>query len=151
MDLDRFFTRINPLIVVVLRTPVLHWLLSPALLLITVTGRRSGRRYTIPVGYQRHGDRLVVLVSKARRKSWWRNYEERREIDVLLRRRRLSGCAEVVAPERAEFAELIEATFRRMPGICLQFGVTYDRRCGLTHDQIAHLGREAAVVEIFVE
>jgi deazaflavin-dependent oxidoreductase (nitroreductase family) len=35
------------------------------LLLLTTTGRKSGRRHTIPVLYTRHGDSYVVLASKA--------------------------------------------------------------------------------------
>ena len=60
MSVDSSAGRINPLVAAVLRSPF-HWLLSFGLMLITVTGRRSGRRYTIPVGYQRHGDLLVTL------------------------------------------------------------------------------------------
>jgi hypothetical protein len=42
---------INPLVRWLIRSP-LHWLASRRLALITYTGRRSGRAYTIPVGYQ---------------------------------------------------------------------------------------------------
>ena len=50
MDIDRLMTRLNPVIGAVLRSP-LHPLLSHGLALLHVTGRRSGRRYWIPVGY----------------------------------------------------------------------------------------------------
>ena len=76
-------TRVNPVIVGILRSP-LHGLMSSGLLLLTVTGRRTGRRYTIPVGYQRDGDRLVILVSKARRKNWWRNYLDPAPVEMLV-------------------------------------------------------------------
>ena len=38
-------------------------------MLLTVTGRRTGRRYTIPVGYRRDGALPDALVSKARRNA----------------------------------------------------------------------------------
>ena len=72
MSVDSFFSRLNPLIGLVLRTPLVHWALSPGLMLITVTGRKTGRRYTIPVGYQRTRDDFTVLVSEAWRKQWAR-------------------------------------------------------------------------------
>ena len=69
MDLDRLMTRLNPLVAWVLRSP-LHPLLDRVLLLLRVTGRQTGRQYWIPVGYQRDGDTITVLVSKAPRKQW---------------------------------------------------------------------------------
>ncbi|TFH22785.1 MAG: DUF385 domain-containing protein [Myxococcales bacterium] len=148
MDLDRFFTRINPLVVSILHAPGLHWILSTGLLTITVTGRRSGRAYTIPVGYQSCGDDLVVLVSKARRKNWWRNYEEPRALELHLHGRSRSGVAHLVASDSKEFGRHAERTFRRLPGIARQFGIRFDRRRGLTPDQLEQLRREGAIVRI---
>ena len=67
MDVDRLMTRLNPAVVWVLRSR-LHGLLSWGLMLVTVTGRRTGRTYTIPVGYQRDREAITVLVSKPSRK-----------------------------------------------------------------------------------
>src|SRR5262249_11219572 len=86
VDIDRVMQRLNPVVAWLLRSP-LHPLLDWGLMLVTVTGRRSGRVYTIPVGYQRDGDGLVVLVSKPSRKQWWRNYRDRRPIGVVLQGR----------------------------------------------------------------
>ena len=114
MDLDRVMTTLNPAIVWILRSP-LHPLLSAALMLITVTGRRSGRRYTIPVGYQRDGARFTILVSKARRKNWWRNYLDPRPAELHVHGRTLRGRAWVVPDDSEEFRDAIEATFHRLP------------------------------------
>ena len=65
----------NPLVKGVLSTP-LHPLLSRSLALITVTGTRSGRRYTFPVGYRQTGDRVIVNVGWPERKHWWRNLRD---------------------------------------------------------------------------
>lgn len=62
----------NPAVRAVLSSP-LHPLLSRRLALITVIGRRSGRRYTFPVGYRQDGDRVIVNVGWPERKQWWRN------------------------------------------------------------------------------
>jgi F420H(2)-dependent quinone reductase len=63
---------INPLVRLLIRSP-LHPLVSRRIALITFTGRRSGRRYTIPVGYQIAGTRLTITVGSPERKVWWRN------------------------------------------------------------------------------
>lgn len=149
MDFDRVMSRLNPLVVALLRSP-LHGLASRGLLLLTVTGRRTGRRYTIPVGYQMDGDRFVILVSKARRKNWWRNYRDPAPVELLVAGRELVGMGWVVQPESFEFRKNVERTFRRMPWLSRQFAIDYDPRTGLTDEQVAHLGVEGAMVQIEV-
>src|SRR5262249_12085313 len=105
IDIDRVMQRPHPAVAWLLRSP-LHPLLAWGLMLVTVTGRRSGRVYTIPVGYQRDGDALVVLVSQAARKQWWRNYRERRPIEVWLRGRAARGQAAVIAPGSPAFRDV---------------------------------------------
>lgn len=147
MDFDRFMTRVNPLIVAILRSP-LHGLMSTGLLLATVTGRRTGRRYTIPVGYQKDGDRFVILVSKARRKNWWRNYIDPAPIELRVAGVDLHGQGWVVRPESFEFRKNVERTFRRMPWLAAQFALEYDPKIGLSDAQVDHLGVEAAMVQV---
>jgi hypothetical protein len=140
-------TRLNPGIAWILRSP-LHPLVSGALVLLTVTGRRSGRRYAIPVGYQRSGDRLTILVSKAARKQWWRNYLEPRPIDVRLWGRERRGEARVLPPDSPEFREAMEASLRKIPFLGRQFGIAYRRGQPLAPEQWQRIAREAAVVAI---
>jgi hypothetical protein len=150
MDLDRLTTRLNPMVAWLLRSP-LHPLLGGILILLRVTGRRTGRRYWIPVGYQRDGDTLTVLVSKAPRKQWWRNYREPGPVDLLLRGRTLHGRAHVVPPNSAAFREAMDRTFRRLPGLGRQFGIHYDRRTGLTPVQSRAVAADAALVSIALD
>jgi hypothetical protein len=147
MDIDRVMQRLNPVVAWLLRSP-LHPLLDWGLMLVTVTGRRSGRVYTIPVGYQRDGDALVVLVSKPSRKQWWRNYRDRRPIDVWLRGRAQHGQAMAVVSRSPAFRDAIERTLNRVPGLGRQFGIAYDRRIGLTDAQLDVVAHAAVVVRI---
>jgi hypothetical protein len=62
----------NPALKAVLRSPV-HRLASGRLALITYSGRRSGREYTIPVLYRDKGDEITIGVGWPERKVWWRN------------------------------------------------------------------------------
>jgi hypothetical protein len=151
VSVDTILSRLNPLFAALLRSP-LHRLLSSGLLLLTVTGRRSGRRYSIPVGYQLDGDDVVVMVSEARRKQWWRNYREPRPIELLLRGRERTGRAALVSPGSGEFRELADRTLRRVPSMRRVFRVTdYDPRAGLRADQLDRLGEEIAIVRIQLE
>ena len=148
MSVDGVLSRLNPLIAGLLRSPF-HFLLSPGLALLTITGRHSGRRYSIPVGYQRDGDDLVVMVSEARRKQWWRNYYEPGPVSVRLRGEDRTGRAELVAPGSDAFREIAEQTLQRVPYMRRVFRVDgYDPREGLRNDQLDRLGEEIAIVRI---
>jgi deazaflavin-dependent oxidoreductase (nitroreductase family) len=150
MTVDALFSKLNPLIAAVLRSP-LHGLLSWGLMLLTVTGRRSGRRYSIPVGYQRDGDTLTVLVSEAPSKQWWRNYSEPGSVELRLRGRAHSGKARVVRPGTPEFRRHAARTLERIPQMGRVFGIEYDARTGVTEAQFEALGRNIAMVQIALD
>ena len=42
--------------------------------LITYTGRRSGRTFSIPVAYRRSGDEIEIAANMPDAKVWWRNF-----------------------------------------------------------------------------
>src|SRR3954453_6100040 len=90
----------NPIVRAVLSSP-LHPLLSRGLALITVTGLRTGRRYTFPVGYRRAGDRVLVRVGAPARKRWWRNLRDGDRVEMLIRGQRYDGYARALGDEHA--------------------------------------------------
>jgi hypothetical protein len=63
---------VNPALRTILKSPV-HRLASGRVALITYTGRRSGREYTIPCFYRDKGDEVTIAVGWPDRKVWWRN------------------------------------------------------------------------------
>ena len=86
----------------------LHGLLSGGLMLVTVTGRRSGRRYTTPVNYVRRDDVLTVFSRSER--TWWRNLRGGAPVTVRLKGHDLETFGEVVAaPPEVVAAELAAA------------------------------------------
>jgi hypothetical protein len=90
----------NVAAVLLLRSP-LHPIASRQLALITVTGRRSGREYTFPVGYRREGSGVTIPVGWPERKLWWRNLRGGAPVRLLIRGEHLSGQAEVRGDERS--------------------------------------------------
>jgi hypothetical protein len=77
---------INPAVRLVLRSP-LHELLDPAVVILHVTGRKTGRRYDIPVGYVLIDGRLTVITVAA----WRVNLRGGADVEVTWRghRRRM--------------------------------------------------------------
>src|SRR5215813_2282512 len=60
----------NPIVIWLLRSP-LHHFGDQHTLLLTVTGRKSGKRYTFPTSYLRDGETLLVMTHRER--MWWKS------------------------------------------------------------------------------
>ena len=88
--------RIASLVVAaILRSP-LHGLLSRRLMLLTVIGRRTGRRYTFPVEYISDGGHVTVVAGAAASKTWWLNLTRTSPVVVRIRGRNRNGIAHIV-------------------------------------------------------
>jgi uncharacterized protein len=74
----------NPAVLWLLRSPA-HGLISSSVAALTVTGRRSGARYALPVGYTVDGAGLLVV--SPREHSWWRNLMDEAPVTVRVRGR----------------------------------------------------------------
>ena len=120
-------------------------------MLITVIGRKTGRRTTIPVGYLHAEDAIVILVGEAPKKRWWRNYLNGGPIELNLRGEVVHAHAQVVPADTAEFGQRAEASFKRSRMIPRIFGIDFDARAGLSRAQIEKLAREAAIVRVTLE
>jgi hypothetical protein len=48
--------------------------LRRSLTMITYTGRRSGRTFSIPVAYRRRGNEIDIAANLPDAKTWWRNF-----------------------------------------------------------------------------
>ena len=55
-------------------SPRLGVLVSRNITILTYTGRRSRRTFSIPVGYCRAGDEVKIPVNLPNAKTWWRNF-----------------------------------------------------------------------------
>ena len=56
------------------RSLLLSRLVGRAFAIVTYTGRRSGKRVSLPVGYRRRDDELLIGVAMPDAKTWWRNF-----------------------------------------------------------------------------
>jgi deazaflavin-dependent oxidoreductase (nitroreductase family) len=100
--------RVNRAVVAILRSRA-HPVLSRWLLLLGYTGRRTGRRYTIPLLYARDGADLVVVALHPRTQSWWRNLQAPVEVEAFVAGRTITGIGRVVGDEPAARAAYLRA------------------------------------------
>ncbi|WP_019925927.1 nitroreductase/quinone reductase family protein [Nocardia sp. BMG111209] len=78
----------------VLRSP-LHRPISGKLLVVTVIGRKTGRRIPVPVAYAEHDGALLVGTSAA----WRRNLRPGAPVEVTLRGRTVAADWDIVSEE----------------------------------------------------
>lgn len=76
--LGRLLMRAAPLfnapVAAVANSPRFGGLVNRNIAMLSYTGRRSGRRFSIPVGYRRSADEVVIGVNMPEAKTWWRNF-----------------------------------------------------------------------------
>lgn len=89
-----------------LRSPF-HGSASRSVMLITFTGRKSGRPYATPVSYHRDGERVIAFTEA----SWWRNLVGGAPVALVIKRTRYHGRADVVAEDKDLVAEKLAALF----------------------------------------
>jgi len=70
----RFAPVVNTRVAALTTSPRWGRLVGRNLAMLTYTGRRSGRTFTIPVGYRQQGDEVTIGVSMPDAKTWWRNF-----------------------------------------------------------------------------
>ena len=103
----------NRLTMAVLRSP-LHRIMSHSLLVLSYEGRRSGRRYDLPLQYLEVDDALIVLAGNATEKTWWRNFDTPATVTVRIRGRAFEAKAHVV-DESGETVRYLRAYLERYP------------------------------------
>ena len=103
----------------ILRSP-LHGMLSDGMMLITFTGRITGKQYTTPVGYYRENGNLWVLTSRNR--TWWKNLKSGADVSLLLRRKPVNAFAEPELDPQSVEARMPEY-LRHVPQAAKSMGI----------------------------
>jgi hypothetical protein len=70
----RFVNGFNGAVLALRSSRLLGPLVRRRITIASYTGRRSGRRFSTPVGFTRSGDVATIVVMLADAKKWWRNF-----------------------------------------------------------------------------
>jgi deazaflavin-dependent oxidoreductase (nitroreductase family) len=89
-------------------------LLGRLVLLLTTTGRKSGRTRVVPLQYEEINGKFYLGSSRGLEADWVRNILADPQVGVRVKGRRFSGNAEVVT-ESGRIAEFLEERLRRHP------------------------------------
>ncbi len=89
----------NRAVMAMLRMPGLRSVMGRTFVILTVTGAKTGTRYTTPVQYVRDGNRLLVLSQRHR--IWWRNIRAVPAIEMVLKGTTINTAAHVAEGDEA--------------------------------------------------
>lgn len=126
----------------VLRSPAYGFL--SGMMLITVTGRKTGKKYTLPVEYFEEDGFLWVVTNRDR--TWWRNLRHGAEVELLLRHKPIHAHAELMT--ECEQVELRLCNYlRHAPMAAKPMGVRMENKIPNTAD-LARAAKERLFVQI---
>jgi hypothetical protein len=102
-------------------------------MLITVRGRRTGRFYTLPVGYVEAPQALYVLVGDYEFKRWWRNVEGGAAVALILRGHVVDARASILdsTRDRVELDRALALYGDKFHGTLGRVGSVLMVRCAL--------------------
>jgi hypothetical protein len=143
----RVLHAINPIVSAILRSPF-HDLLSDSVLLLTFSGRKTGKRYSVPVGYIPDGDAFTVISVH----GWWPNLRGGQPLSVRLRRREYCARAEVMEDPTAVVEEVDRLVDRfGLSGASRRIGIALDITPPPTREEIAEAMRGRVVIRLTLE
>jgi hypothetical protein len=108
---------VNPSMMGVLRSP-LHRALSGSLMILIFEGRKSGKRYSIPVGYMEEGNSLYLFSHAA----WAKNFIDGAPVAVRLRGELRRGTARIIEDDATILRFLRRMIAERGEGMAEQMG-----------------------------
>jgi len=134
----------NPLVKSVLRSP-LHGMVSKNFMLITFTGRKSGKVYSTPVNYVHDGDGITVFSKRHR--IWWRNLRGSAPVTVRVRGRDLNGIGESIEDEEAIAAVLL-AYLQEFPQYARFYQVTLGADGQPNPEEVSRAAQENVMIRV---
>ncbi|MFN3333329.1 MAG: nitroreductase family deazaflavin-dependent oxidoreductase [Caldilinea sp.] len=134
---------VNRMMSGILRSP-LHGMVSDKILLITFTGRKSGKPYSTPVSYTRRSGELLVFTHG----KWWRNLRGGAPVKVRVQGKDLQGCAEPVDTDTAAIAAGLADHLRHAPGDAKFYNVTIGENGVPNADEIARAAEDTVMIRI---
>jgi deazaflavin-dependent oxidoreductase (nitroreductase family) len=136
---------VNKTMKVILRSPM-HGVVSKTMLLISFTGRKSGKTYTTPVDYSQDGDQVTIFTHA----SWWKNLRDEAPVTLRIRGRDLQGVAEPVAEDKAAVAAGLSAHLRKVPSDAKYYGVTLDAQGNPNAEEVEKAAQTAVMIRVIL-
>jgi len=142
---EPLFVIVNPLVKLLLHSP-LHALMSRSVLVITFTGRKSGRQFSTPVRYVRDGATIRCFSSNAA--VWWRNLQGGAPVSLRVGGKDVRCQGRVLEAPNDEKAALLRAYLNEFPADSVYHDVRLNRDKTPIEADIQAAAEVVAIVEM---
>lgn len=132
----------NSLMKWALTAPLLQRMVGEGVALLSFTGHKTGKSYTIPVSYYREGEMVTVITKRQR--NWWRNFETPAEVELRLAGSDYTGKAEIRTDQAANLEFMTEYLAKR-PIDAKAYGLSKDE---VVKEKIARIVPHIVVIQI---
>jgi deazaflavin-dependent oxidoreductase (nitroreductase family) len=127
----------------VLRSP-LHSIVDKQILLITFTGRKTGKIYTTPVSYSQLDGQVYIFTHA----DWWQNLRNDAPVTLHIRGRELQGVAEPIAEDKHAIAAGLTAHLRKVRSDAKYYGVTFDDNGNPRSEEVEKAAQTVVMIPI---
>jgi deazaflavin-dependent oxidoreductase (nitroreductase family) len=126
----------------------LHAMLGDRFAVITVTGCKTGKRYSTPINVLKDGDGFFIVSLKNR--TWWRNLRRGRSAQLRISGKRLRVRSEVFE-EHDEVTDALMRYFQKAPGDAKHFGVRLARDERPIREDVERAAGERVMIRLICE
>lgn len=135
---------VNELVKFILRSP-LHRLLSKNRMLLTFTGRKSGKHYTIPLSYVQEGETILCITGNT---SWWRNLRGGVPVKVMLKGQERGGMAQAIFDDPAVIMQGLQKLLQAIPSDAKYHEVKLDFKGQPNVEDMAQAANSSILIHI---
>lgn len=136
----------NPIMIWFLKSPF-HGMISKSMMLVSVTGSKSGKTFSVPTNYLRDGNTLWVISWRERK--WWRNLRGGAKVQVLLAGKAVEGRGQVTEEEKTVAQSLLDY-YKKIPQYAKYVGIGLDTQKRPIPFDCEHAARKMVMVQIKV-
>lgn len=134
---------VNKAMKFILRSP-LHGMVSKSILLITFTGRKSGKTYTTPVSYSQSGNQVTIFTHA----SWWKNLRTAAPVTLHIQGQDRQGFPEAIVEDKRAISAELAAHLQNVPSDARWYGVTFDENKAPRVEDIAKAVESVVMIHV---
>ncbi|MBN8579768.1 MAG: nitroreductase family deazaflavin-dependent oxidoreductase [Anaerolineae bacterium] len=122
--------------------PLIGWFI----VLLTTTGRKSGKKRVTPLQYEKIAEDYYLGAARGLNADWVRNIQSNPQVELRVGAKQIQGTAEIVT-DPCRFADFIEVRLERHPRL---IGLIMEKAHGLprrpSREQLEDMAKTEAVV-----
>ncbi len=141
-----FYRVLNPIMKSLLKSPF-HSVVSGKIMILTFTGRRSGKQYSTPVSYFRENGTVYCFTHG----GWWRNIKDDADVTLRIQGVDYRGHADAITEDNARKSNILARMLRGNPTEASIYHVSLDADGEPDKDDVDKAAVDAVMIRTALE